>query len=138
MKFPKSTKEHNEIVTSGSLPEAQELEGEYLVTMLALPVSRRIFPDSKIFYSESGKAVGHNRLFRNLKWGRFFLEKGTLEKFGSLPVLVVNYNMPENTFLTRPIRDELRRVEMGVYLGRFNLFLGGKMRFLGYFLLVRK
>jgi hypothetical protein len=52
MKFPRSTKELDQIFLSASPPEIHELEGEYLVNMLKLPASRRLFPDSKIFYSE--------------------------------------------------------------------------------------
>jgi hypothetical protein len=39
--------------------------------MLTLPASRRLFPDSKIFYSEDGKPAGHNKLFNTLTWGKF-------------------------------------------------------------------
>jgi hypothetical protein len=138
MKFPRNTKELDEIFKTSSLPEIPELEGEYLVNMLLLVANRILFPDSKIFYTEDGKAVGHNRLFNNLKWGRFFLEKGTSRKLASLPVIVINYDMPENTFLTRGIRDEIRRVRKDIYLGRFNMLLKGKLCFLGYFSLVKK
>jgi hypothetical protein len=96
MKFPRNNKELDQIFLSASSPEIHELGGEYLVDMLTLPASRRLFPDSKIFYSEDGKPAGHNRLFNTLTWG-----------------ILKN-------------------------LGRFNLLLGKKLLFLGYFSLSKK
>ncbi|MGB2879814.1 MAG: hypothetical protein WBD24_06510, partial [Candidatus Omnitrophota bacterium] len=52
--------------------------------------------------------------------------------------LIINYNTKANTFLTRPIRDHIKRVKDNIYLGRFNLLLGKKLLFLGYFSLVKK
>ena len=138
MEFPRNNKKLDQIFLSGSLPEIQELEGEYLVDMLTLPASRRLFPDSKIFYSEDGKPAGHNRLFKTRTWGKFFLEECTLtEPFGG-PCLIINYDTPRNTFLTRPIRDHIKRVKENIYLGRFNLLLGKKLLFLGYFSLSKR
>ena len=138
MKFPKNIKQLHEIFKASSELDISELEGEYLVDMIMVPGSRIFFPDSKIFDKEDGRAVGHNVLFNKIKWGRFFLEKGTCEELESLSVVVINYDTPENTFLTSGIRDLIRRVDKDVYLGRFNMVFKGKLCFLGYFSLIKK
>lgn len=77
MEFPKSNKKLGEVFAKAAVPDVFEFEGEYFVDMLTGLPSLRRFSHRKAFYAKEGGALGHNILFKNRIWGRFFLEKGT-------------------------------------------------------------
>ncbi len=145
MKLPGNKKKLDEIFRSAEAPEVSEFNGEYEVDMLTGLPSLKKISHRKKFYERDGKISGYNIVFKNLKWGRFFLEEGACEDMGSPrtinPVrrelsngVKINYNRGENSFLTKHIRDFVRRVERDkLYLGRFYYKLGKKLLFLGYF-----
>ncbi|MFQ6083452.1 MAG: hypothetical protein ACE5WD_08845 [Candidatus Aminicenantia bacterium] len=133
MKFPKNNYDLTKIFKNGTIPKISEFNGEYFVDMLTIVPSLRKFSHRKVFYTETEKVFGYNLLFNNMKWGHFFLEEGICEKVGSLEVVVINYNKPENSFITNRIRDHVRFIENGLYLGRFNYLFRDKLHFLGYF-----
>ncbi|MFH0857013.1 MAG: hypothetical protein V1860_03895 [bacterium] len=127
----------DKIFKNASPAEISDLNGEYYVDMLTgvLPSIRR-FSHRKIFYQEDGKTTGCNIVFKNFKWGYFFLET---RNFTSEQQTAINYAIAENSFLTNKIRDHIKCVEPGkLYIGRFNYLLGGKLYFLGYFSLIKK
>ena len=72
-------------------------------------------------------------------WGYFFLEEGVCEDAGSAGAVIINYESEKNSSLTRRIRDYVRCIEeQRCYLGRFHYLLKGRLRFSGYFSLVKK
>jgi hypothetical protein len=123
---------------SGRAPSSIEFIGEYGVDMLTAFPSLRRFAHRKVFEPTARGVAGRNVLFRNLCWGRFFLEEAVMPGPEKLKVVVINYDTGGNTVLTRRIRDYVRAVEgTDLYLGRFSVLLGGKPRFLGYFSLTK-
>ncbi|UCF86591.1 MAG: hypothetical protein JSV71_03665 [Nitrospiraceae bacterium] len=133
MEFPRNNRKLKEIFTNSRTPELSELNGEYSVDMLTLIPSLKRLEHRKVFYPEDAGVTGHNILL-NIKWGRFFLERGTCKDLGHLGVVVINYDRPRNLCITKKVRDHLRCVENGeLYLGRFNVLLLDKLYFLGYF-----
>jgi hypothetical protein len=132
MKFPQGGRALREVFIGAAAPDISGLTGEYLVDMLTAWPSFKRFDHRKVFYKEGNKVLGHNVLF-NVPWGRFFIEEDICKDLGSVKVAVINYNRPENLFHVRPIRDHIRTVEKGVYIGRFNYLLSGRPIFLGYF-----
>lgn len=139
MKFPRRNRELDALFIEARLPSLPEFDGEFTVDMLTVLPSLRRFSHRKLFYSENGKVSGCNVLFRDMKWGHFYLELGVCEDLDSLPVTEINYNRDRNVFITRRIRDYVRCVEQEIlYLGRFHYMISGKPRFAGYFSLARK
>lgn len=139
MKLPRDENELEKILRDAKMPELSDFEGEYFVEMLTgrLPNLRR-FSHRKRFSREKDKVVGCNVLFNDARWGHFFLEEGVCKELDSLGVMVINYDVAENSFATNRIRDYVRCVEENeLYIGRFNYLFRGKLRFLGYFSLSR-
>lgn len=133
MELPRNNRKLREIFSKARTPEIPELNGECAVDMLTFIPSLERFEHRKVFYPENSGVSGHNMLL-NIRWGRFFLERGTCKELGSLSVVVINYDRPENLCTTKRVRDHLRFVEDGgLYLGRFNVLLLDRLHFLGYF-----
>jgi len=134
MKFPNNNHELTEIFKNVRAPEISEFNGEYFVDMLTVLPSLREFFHRKVFYAEDGGVVGYNVFFKDIVWGRFFVEEGICEEVNSLKVAVINYDRVENSFISNGIRDHVGCIEEGtLYLGRLNYLFKGKLRFLGYF-----
>lgn len=136
MELPKDKRALGEIFKTAETPNPSEFQGEYFVDMLTALPSLRKLNHRKIFYQENGRTFGCNVILKNKKWGRFFVEQ-TGGESGRLET-IINYGVPENSFISKNIRDQIRRVESGLYIGRFNYILFGKPRFLGYFSLIKK
>ncbi len=137
MKLSSTNSGLTEIFRNAALPDISEFSGEYLVDMLGFFPSFKRFSHRKVFYLKNGRVSGHNVLF-NRTWGHFFLEEGTCNAPYLLKTAVINYDRKENTFLIRRIRDHVRRVEQGLYIGKFNYVFYGQPHFLGYFSLEKK
>ncbi|MQY66518.1 MAG: hypothetical protein GH147_08590 [Clostridia bacterium] len=106
--------------------------------MLTSLPSLRKFLHRKVFYHEKNRVLGYNVLLKNMIWGRFFLEEGICKEMDSIKAVVINYNKPENSFISNRIIDYVRCIkENTLYLGRFNYLLRGKFFFLGYFSLLK-
>jgi hypothetical protein len=134
MRFPENNYELTEFFKKASVPEISKFNGEYLVDMLTVSPSLRKFSHRKVFYIENNRVLGHNVLFTDMIWGHFFLEQGICQEVDSSKVVVINYNRPENSFISNRIRDYVRCiVDDTLYIGRFNYLFMGKHRFLGYF-----
>lgn len=115
------------------------LSGDYAVHMLSLMPSLHRFGHRKRFLADRARPGGTNLFFRSLRWGRFLLEEGRSDDPEPLPVVVINYDVPGNLPPTRLVRDHLRELVPGRrYLGRLNVLLAGRLRFLAYFGLERR
>jgi len=134
LKLPENNLSLTEIFRSAATPDISEFNGEYLVDMLTVFPSFKRFLHRKVFSMENRKVSGYNILF-DRKWGYFFLEKGNCEQPEPLEVMVINYDRGENSAFIRRIRDHVRRIQEGVYLGRFNYLFNGRLHFFGYFLM---
>jgi hypothetical protein len=134
LKLPENNVELTEIFRNAAMPDITEFNGEYLVDMLTVLPSFKRFLHRKVFSLGKNKVSGYNILF-DKKWGYFFLEEGICEQPEPLKVMVINYDRSENSVLIRRIRDHVRRIEEGIYLGRFNYLFNGRLHFFGYFLL---
>jgi hypothetical protein len=133
MKLPDSHKELRRLFLDADTPVLEELNGSYLVDMLGLWPSFKRFSHRKIIYRKNNKVKGHNVLLGR-RWGHFHLEDALCRDAEEVKATLINYNRPENSFPVRRIRDYIRSVAPGVYLGRFYYLLHGNyMRFLGYF-----
>lgn len=139
MRLPKNNYELKEIFKDAKTPNISEFKGEYFVDMLTGLPSLRKISHRKVFYLENNRILGYNMIFTNKIWGHFFVEEGICEAVDSLRVVVINYDRAENSFISNRIRDHVRCVEeKTLYLGRFNYIFMGKLRFLGYFSLLKK
>ena len=137
MNIPKNDSKLTEIFKAARVPQAIEFHGEYIVDMITKLPSLKRYAHRKVFYTEHNTVQGYNILFKEKKWGHFFLENGTCEGLEAAAVLVINYARRENSFSYRMI-DYVRCIEDDtLYLGRFNYILFGKPRFLGYFTLLK-
>ncbi len=136
MEPPEDKRALDKIFKDAEIPNPSEFQGEYFVDMLTALPSLKKFSHRKTFRREENKTIGRNILFKGKKWGHFFLEQTGGESGRSKTI--INYDVPENSFITRRIRDEVRRAGNGAYLGRFNYIFFGKPRFLGYFSLVKR
>ncbi len=136
MKLPKVKRALDKVFKKAESPNSAELNGEYFVDMLTGIPSLKRLNHRKIFRRKNGQTIGCNIILKNKRWGRFFLEQtvGASER----SELIINYDVPKNLFISKRIRDEVRQVGNGLYLGRFNYILFGKPRFLGYFSLEKK
>ena len=79
--------------------------------------------------------MGYNTLFENKKWGCFSVKETICQEIKGLKAVEINYGNKTNSFITRGIRDHIRIIREGYYLGRFNYLFGNKLLFLGYFTL---
>ena len=138
MRLPKNNYELNKIFRNLKTSNVSQFKDEYFVDMLTgLPTLRKIL-HRKVFYHEKNRVLGYNVLLKNMIWGRFFLEEGICKEMDSIKVVVINYNRPENSFISNRIIDHVRCIEENaLYLGRFNYLLRGKFFFLGYFSLLK-
>lgn len=136
--LPRGDKNLEEVFKKARIPEIMEFRGEYAVRMLTRLPSLHLLKHRKTFRSAERGVAGQNILFRDCRWGSFFLEEGVMPGAEKLKVVVINYGTPGNSMLTRGIRDLVRAVDGDrLYLGRFNLLIRGRLRFLGYFSLER-
>lgn len=138
MNLPKNNYELTEIFRNARSPEIFEFNGEYLVDMLTMLPSLRRFSHRKVFYPEKDKILGYNVLFTNKIWGHFFLKDEICIELDSSKVVEINYDRLGNSFVTSRIRDHVKSiVDNTLYIGRFNYLFMGRLRFLGYFSLLR-
>jgi len=133
MRLLGKNRELKQIFMTATTPSVTEFNGEYLVDMLTVWPSFKRFSHRKIFYNKGGRMAGHNVIF-NKSWGHFIVEQAICGNIHSVGAALVNYNMKENSFLVRGIRDHVRRIiKDDLYIGRFNHMFYGRLCFLGYF-----
>ena len=132
-RFPKSNRQLGEMYDQGRLPSPDEFAGEYAVHILTGPVpSGRAFGHRKRYTFEGGRRENCNVLFRDYRFGYFSLADSTADQ----RCVVFDYDDRRNTILRR-MRDHVRGVGDGAYLGSYNLVIGGRLRFVGFFAMVK-
>jgi len=133
-------KKYNSLFKMAQVPTIGELDGKYRVKMLSgnplLIFFMNFLGDVKIFKKESGSITGNNILAKSLNWGYFKVAKETCP-VANLDVVEINYDVDKNKGWSRTIRDHIRKIGEGKYIGRFNLKRKGKLIFKGYFSLTK-
>jgi hypothetical protein len=78
---------------------------------------------------------GINRVFSDRKPSRWFRFATRLEpsRAGAFDAFQLDYDNPDNPFFIRAIKDEIRAVSPGLYLGQAYVVIGGKPRLALYF-----
>ncbi len=107
----------------GETPESKELRGYYDVSLVTglLPEirffgHRKFFPDDVDQENES--PGGYNEFLGFIRIGSFKISVMDSILGDGQKVLHINYNRKGNSYLVRPLNDELKRVRDGYYLGR--------------------
>ncbi|THB78313.1 MAG: hypothetical protein D3926_13395 [Desulfobacteraceae bacterium] len=138
MKYPNDNTALDLIFSNGSAPSIEEFTGEYWVNMLTGMIPNfRWAGHRKRFFSENGNTIGKNIILSNITFGHFKVEWGQCSDLNDLEVIVLNYGNKKN-LMTRPVRDKIRRIEHGQYLGRYYNVIKGTYRFKGYFSLEKR
>jgi hypothetical protein len=138
MNLPKDNKELDQIFTNGSEPTTEEFVEEYWVNMLTGMIPNfRWVGHRKRFFKENGSRIGNNIILFNSRFGHFTVEQGQCDDLNDLKVIILNYGEKRN-LLTRSVRDKIRKIEDGLYLGRYYNVLDGTFHFKGYFSLVKR
>jgi hypothetical protein len=136
-------------------PGLEALSGDLVGRMLAAPVFPRVlsgllrrfaawrrFPwRGKSFTTRDGaRGDGINRVFgdrRPRHWFRFQTFLGP-SRAGAFDAVQLDYDNPDNPALIRAIKDEVRQVAPGLYLGLAYLLFRGRPRLMLYFGLARR
>src|SRR5262245_47937811 len=130
------------------VPRLEQVSGDLRGRMLATTVLRgpaarvaRAFAGSS-FFPWRGKSFspadalhgeGINRVFTDrIKLYRFETSLGP-SRFGEFDAVELNYDLPENPFFIRPIKDEIRELSSGLWLGQAWLAVGRTPRLVLYF-----
>ena len=138
MNFPKDNKQLDQIFIKGSEPSIEEFVDEYWVKMLTGMIPNfRWAGHRKRFFSESGNKIGKNIILSNSAFGHFKVELGQCDDLNDLKVLILDYGERKN-FLTRSVRDKIRKIESESYLGRYYNVINGTYHFKGYFSLEKR
>jgi hypothetical protein len=116
--------------------------GGWLSACLRAFAAWRLFPwRGKSFQPRSdGRGDGINRVFsdrRPRRWFRFETFLGP-SRAGDFDAFQLDYDNPDNPFFIRAIKDEVREVGPGLYLGQAYVVLFGKPRLALYFGLSEK
>ena len=95
------------------------------------------FPwDGKTFQSQTSETgEGINRVFGDRKPSRWFRFATRIEpsRAGAFDAFQLDYDNPGNPFFIRAIKDEIRRVAPGLYLGQAYLLTKKRARLVLYF-----
>ncbi|MEW6203176.1 MAG: hypothetical protein AB1546_14450 [bacterium] len=146
----------DEIFTGAEAPGCEEMGGRYrclwlsgevdgylpkpLKKLRAMIAGSRSFPwkgmEIEKRFDESD-ITGTNLLFDMDKGVRMFHFDARIEpsEFDGKDCLAFDYDTEKNILPFRKLRDEVRKVNPTLYLGRGNLMLGGKARLIAYFTL---
>jgi hypothetical protein len=127
------------------LPDVRgDLRGRMLATtVLKGPAARgaRAFAASDVF-PWRGKTFSPKDALRGEGINRVVVDRFKLyrfetsiarSRFGDFDALELNYDLPENPFFIRPIKDEIRELSPGLWLGQAWLDVGRAPRLVLYF-----
>jgi hypothetical protein len=132
-----------------SVPTLAEVSGDLTGRMLAFPglgrglLARalrafarwRHFPwrGKSFALLDANRGEGINRVFGGTRrWFRFETSIAP-SRAGAFPALHLDYDNPGNPFYIRAIKDEIRRVAPGLYLGQAYLLTSKRARLVLYF-----
>jgi hypothetical protein len=147
-----SPTELESLYRAASVPKLADLDGDLRGRMLAWPAvggapaslmralaSSRRFPwRGKSFHAASDAAgEGKNRVVSD-RWRLFrFTTSIGRSRAGAFDAVQLDYDHPGNPFFIRAIKDELRELRPGLYLGQAWLSARGRERLVLYFGLQR-
>lgn len=134
----------------GSTPAISTVVGDLRGRMLAVRGARgllfrmlrafagwRFFPwRGKSFTARSAtEGEGINRVFSDRKPSRWFRFATRIEpsRAGAFDAFQLDYDNPDNPFFIRAIKDEIREVSPGLYLGQAYVVISGTPRLALYF-----
>ncbi|MCP4546999.1 MAG: hypothetical protein GY835_11090 [bacterium] len=137
MDFPRDNNALNKLYEDGVSPVIAEFTGDYWVQMLTGPVPDFRWARHEKRFTDSLPKTGVNIVLGIFRFGRFKVATTVCADYKDLQAVELNYGARRN-LLTRPVRDKLRRLDEGVYLGRWYSRNGDGERFRGYFSLIRK
>jgi hypothetical protein len=138
MDYPKDNKQLDQIFINGSEPSIEEFMDEYWVKMLTGMIPNfRWAGHRKRFFVKNKNKIGNNIVLFNNTFGHFKVELGQCDDLNDLKVLILNYGNKKN-FLTRSVRDKIRKIESESFLGRYYNFINGIYHFKGYFSLEKR
>ena len=146
----RSRKELDAIFLAGKTPTIQEMNGIVDGNVLSgvYILNTQFFKNflnlgwfiwrGKVFENRSdyeGKGINRFKV-GPLKFLQFHCEtKISPPLVGNTNVFNLNYDLPGNPWFIRQIRDDIRKIDDGLYLGSANFMVLGKHRFLVYFIL---
>ena len=147
-----STKELEALYAGARAPVLTDVQGDLRGRMLATTVLRgpvasvvRAFASSNAF-PWRGKSFAPRDAVRGEGINRVILDRWRLYRFetriapsraGAFDALQLDYDLPENPFFIRPIKDEMRELAPGLWLGQAYLELSGRANLVLYFGLSR-
>ncbi len=146
-----SEDELDAVYRDATTPEVEDLEGRYHGSV----VSGRVFPldteaalrvvntewmpwGGKKFYpvdEDESRGCNWYRLGPVERNGYSFVGRVTPAIYGRSEAYVLDYDLPDNPGAVQNVRDELKKVRDGLYLGRTYLRMRGEHRFVMYFVL---
>lgn len=131
-KLPKDNVKLAEMFYWAEMPLAREFSGQFYVKMLTGAFPDLSFLDHRKFITEVGSGFNDCSLIGD--WGEFLTSPREMEDGD--PAMMLDYNLETNSRFTRRIRDYVRKLEDGLFLGRFHYRLKGEDRFVGFFALI--
>jgi hypothetical protein len=149
----RSTDELSRLYAGATTPSIEEVEGDLRGRMLATTVLRgnaaslarawagsRFFPWlGKSFRPLAGdRGEGINRVFTDRLQLYRFETKVAPSFAGDFTSVELDYDLPENPFFIRAIRDEIRSMGNGLYLGQAYLVIRDRPRLVLYFGLAQR
>lgn len=148
----RSSRELQRAYEDATTPSIDEIEGDLRGRMLATTILRgrpaavaRAWASSRSFpwRGKSFRPLAHDR---GEGINRVFSDRLKLYRFetsiqpslaGDFTCVELDYDLPENPFFIRPIRDEIRSLGSGLYLGQAYLMLRDRSNLVLYFGLAR-
>ncbi|MBL8606617.1 MAG: hypothetical protein JNL38_04820 [Myxococcales bacterium] len=130
------------------VPRIPDVRGALRGRMLAWPVAGRRtnaalrllagssrFPwrGKSFFPHDDDRGEGKNRVFSDRLALFRFETRIERSRAGDFDAVQLDYDLPENPFFIRAIKDEIREVEPGLWLGQAYLHAGGKDTLVLYF-----
>jgi hypothetical protein len=131
-----------------TVPDIAAISGDLKGRMLAVPALKppvataiRAFASSSRFpwrgksFTPLGAASGEgiNRVIRD-RWKLYRFETFVgPSRGGRFDAVQLDYDLPTNPFFIRPIKDEIRELSPGLYLGQAYLLLRGEAHLVLYF-----
>ncbi len=104
---------------AGWVPEHVDLEGRWIVRGLLGPLPVRFFGHVKGFHHlADGVYAGNNRFLGGITTGHYKASAGPSQLDPALRVINIDYNQPQNPWITRGLTDEVRFVSDDMLLGR--------------------
>jgi len=124
-----SLKELEKQYEDGTIPEPEELEGDFYVTAPWFPwISFELFKHHK---SADAFGEGDNVMLDSIRFGHFRLEKES-------DALLINYDQPENSAILKGVVDRVRKLPDGRIIGKLYYKILGQEVFIEYFEMKKK